>query len=392
MIATVSIATAVTQAAETKFEAYTQQIPGTTVSFEMVPIPGGTIKVGTPANAANRDEKDLPQQEVTIKPFWMGKHEVAWQEYINYVFGDREEIEKEKADGVTRPTKPYGSVYRERGEKGYPAIGMSQLSATEYCKWLSRKTGVKYRLPTEAEWEYACRAGATTPYFWGDDPSKAGEYAWYTENSKETTQPIGKKAPNKFGLHDIAGNVAEWVAKDDTNAPGVLRGGAFSEPVTSLRCAARMIETEEWNELDPQSPPSIWWLSAADFAGFRLVRSAEEDSQTSAKPAAQAAAKPAAQAAAKTAAVGDLAKTKALYKKYCAGCHGQTGKGDTKLGKKYKARDYTSPEVKKTLKDEAMFKAIKEGLTVDGHEVMKPYADKMTDAEIRDVVQLMKDF
>ena len=181
-------------------------------------------------------------------------------------------------DGISHPTPPYGSVYRERGEKGYPAIGMGLPAASEYCRWLSKKTGVKYRLPTEEEWEYACRAGAKTAFFWGDDPIGAKDYGWFKENSAtsslgETTHPIGKLKPNPFGLHDIVGNLAEWCAAVDKDAPHVVRGGAFSEPVTRLRCAARMIETPEWNELDPQSPQSIWWLSSADFVGFRVVRS-----------------------------------------------------------------------------------------------------------------------
>jgi len=258
-----------------KLENYTEKIPGSTVSFDMVAIPGGEITIGSPENEPGRDKNEQAPKKVTVKPFFMGKNEVSWQEYILYVFGEKEDVEKEKAQGVTRPTKPYGSVYRERGEKGYPAIGMSQHSAANFCKWVSFKTGKTYRLPTEAEWEYACRAGSTTAYFWGNDPAQAKEYAWYKENSKATTQPIGKLKPNKFGLYDIVGNVGEWCAKESPDAPAILKGGTWSEEVTKLRSASRMIDCPEWNELDPQSPPSIWWLSAADFVGLRLVRSAE---------------------------------------------------------------------------------------------------------------------
>jgi formylglycine-generating enzyme required for sulfatase activity len=259
-------------AAETN---YVQQIPGSTVTFEMVAIPGGTL---TKTKSGGEAEK------ISIAPFWMEKYEVKWEEYLLWVFGDREQFEKEKLDGITHPTKPYGSVYRERGEKGYPAIGMSQLSATEYCKWLSWKTGLKFRLPTEAEWEYACRAGTTTPYFWGDDASQAGDYGWFIDNSDNTTQPCGKKKPNPWGLYDIVGNLAEWCAKDSKDAPDVARGGAFSEPVTKMRSNARMICTPEWNELDPQNPKSIWWLASADFVGFRVVRSMD-DAKAAAPPA-----------------------------------------------------------------------------------------------------------
>lgn len=370
-------------AADAKFENYTQAIPGTTAKFDMVAIPGGEITIGSPENEAGRDDKDLAQKKVTVKPFWMGKYEVSWAEFLPYVFGDRDEIEKEKKDGITRPTKPYGSVYRDRGEKGYPALGMSQHSAENFCKWLSYKTGEKYRLPTEAEWEYACRAGATTPYFWGDDASKAGDYAWFKDNSEITTQPIGKKQPNKFGLYDIVGNVTEWVQKESAEAPAVARGGAFDQELKNLRSASRMFDCPEWNELDPQSPPSIWWLSAADFVGIRLVRSADEGN------AAPAAAAP---AAAATATAGGDDKTLANYKKYCAGCHGADGKGQTKLGAKMGSRNYTDAKVKETLKDDAMFKAIKEGLKKDGKDVMHPFAEKLTDDEITALVKHMKAF
>ena len=255
------------------FTNYTQSIAGSSVSFPMIAIPGGTITVGSPDNQTGRDTNDQSPVPTTVKAFWMGAREVSWEEFVLFVFSSREDVEKDRLDGITHPTKPYGSVYRERGEKGYPAIGMSQRAATEYCKWLSKKTGAPYRLPTEAEWEYACRAGASSAYFWGDDPAQAKDYAWYKDNSKQTTQPLGQLKPNKFGLYDVVGNVAEWCAKTDPNNAAVVRGGAFSEPVTRLRCAARMIETPQWNELDPQSPPSTWWLSAADFVGLRVVRS-----------------------------------------------------------------------------------------------------------------------
>ncbi len=268
---------------------YIEKIPGTTATFDMVAIPGGTISIGSPANEAGRTPNDLAQTSATIKPFWMGKCEVTWAEYSGFVFTDKEEVEKAKAAGVTRPTKPYGSIYRERGDKGFPAIGMSQLSAAEFCKWLSYKTGKKYRLPTEAEWEYACRAGSTSPYFWGADAAKAKEYGWFVDNSQATTQPCGKLKPNKFGLFDIVGNVAEWTSLSAKDAPGVVRGGAFTSEAADIRSAARMIDEPAWNAVDPQSPKSIWWLSAADFVGLRVVRSGEEGAaQAEAKPAATA--------------------------------------------------------------------------------------------------------
>ena len=263
-------------AGERKLESYTQAIPGTTVAIEMVAIPGCEATLGSPGDEAGREPAEPAPQRVSVEPFWLGRYEVTWEQFLPFVFADRADLEKEKADGVTHPSKPLGSVYRDRGETGYPAIGMSRKTAVEFCKWLRFKTGRPYRLPTEAEWEYACRAGAATPYAWGEDGTKAGDYAWFKDNAKGTTQPVGKKAPNKFGLHDIVGNVAEWCAPEAGGAPAVVRGGAFSEPVTRLRSAARMLETPEWNELDPRSPPGVWWLSAADFVGIRLAYSSED--------------------------------------------------------------------------------------------------------------------
>ncbi len=384
-------------AADPKFTNYVQQVPGQTYTFEMVAIPGGEITLGSPANEAGREKSDVSQHQAKIKPFWMGKCEVSWQEFLPYVFIDQKEVLRQvdkiegivDTDGISHPTKPYGSVYRERGEKGYPAIGMGYPSAREYCRWLSKKTGLHYRLATEDEWEYACRAGATTAYFWGDDSAQAKDYAWYKDDSKDTTHPIGKLKPNKFGLYDIAGNVAEWVAKENTNAPAVARGWAWSEPVTKLRCAARMIETPEWNELDPQFPQSIWWLSAADFVGFRIVRSLEDESTAQSESKATA---PVAAAAATSAPAAASAEVLAKYKQYCAGCHGVDGKGQTKIGIKNGVRDYTSAAVKATLKDDAMFKAIKEGLVVNGKHAMMSYADKLTDEQIKGLVAHMKTF
>jgi formylglycine-generating enzyme required for sulfatase activity len=269
------------------FTSYTQKLPGSTVSIDMVAIPGGEAVLGSPAGEPGRDSSDQPQHKAHVAPFWMGKYEITWEQFLPYVFLESSETIPSKdrleglldKDGISHPTKPYGSVFRERGEKGYPALGMSLHAAEIYCRWLSQKTGQHYRLPTEDEWEYACRAGASAAFFWGADPSRAGEFGWSKENAadgsgRQTTHPAGKLAPNKFGLFDIVGNVGEWCQK--TGEIEVLRGGSFMSDPIQLRSASRNLETAEWNELDPKSPKSAWWLSAADFAGFRIVRSQGE--------------------------------------------------------------------------------------------------------------------
>ncbi len=286
---------------------YTQEIPGTSLKFNLVPIPGGTYKMGSPDAEAKRGEDEGPVHEVKIAPFWMGTHEVTWDEYeqfglsIDFKRKQRERVDlgtqpetEKSADAVTRPTNPYADETFGFGRKGQPAICITHHAAMEYCRWLSAKTGKTYRLPTEAEWEYAARAGTTTAYSFGDDPAKLGEYAWYVENS-EKPQPIGKKKPNPWGLFDIHGNVAEWCfdhyekdayAKHGADRPVVLptkkeypyvaRGGSWDDDPEKLRSAARNSSNPEWSVQDPQRPQSIWWHTDATFVGFRVVCPVEE--------------------------------------------------------------------------------------------------------------------
>jgi formylglycine-generating enzyme required for sulfatase activity len=294
------------------FKPYVETIPGTDVKFEMVPIPGGTFKMGSLPTEADRSADEGPQHPVTLRPFWMSKTEVTWDGYDIFAFSqdifkkqeqgvnltNQRESEKE-ADAMTRPTPPYTDETFGFGRKGQPVINITHHAAMEYTRWLSAKTGKIYRLPTEAEWEYACRAGAETAYFFGNDPGQLGEYAWYQENSKERPHPVGQKKPNPWGLLDILGNVAEWCLdrydKDYYSTfkldvptllpvllpgkekfPHVARGGSWDDKPGRARCVARRSSSEDWIIEDPQRPQSIWWLTDALFVGFRIVRPVEE--------------------------------------------------------------------------------------------------------------------
>ncbi len=305
-------------ATEADMKPYKDKIVGTRATFEMVPIPGGTFMMGSPESEAGRKSEEGPQHEVEIKPFWMGKFEVTWDEYEVFMFSldvARRRIEQIEptpldvaADAVAHPTKPYTDMTFGMGKNGYPAISMTQHAAIKYCEWLSAKTGRYYRLPTEAEWEYACRAGTTTAYHFGDDPADLGEYAWYFENSEEGYSKVGKKKPNPWGLFDIHGNVTEWCldqylpdqyqqlsgqksicpwAVPVKTEPCVVRGGSWDDDPEALRSAARRGSVKDWKQQDPQIPQSIWYYTDAQFAGFRLVRPlAEPTNEEKAKIAA----------------------------------------------------------------------------------------------------------
>jgi len=285
-----------------EMKAYTNTIPGTKVSYAMMPIPGGEFLMGTPDSEADRKADESPQHKVKIAPFWMGKLEVTWSEFELFMYPDEERKLKDMiptdpevdkiSDGVSRPTKPYVEMSFGMGKDGTPAIAMTHHGANKYCQWLSAKTGQFYRIPTEAEWEYACRAGTTTPYSYGDDVSVLTNYGWFEENSDFKYQKVGKKKPNPWGLYDMHGNVMEWcldqyeenyntfagalVEDPWTRAtkpyPHVARGGGWDDPAAALRSGARRGSDRNWKMTDPQLPKSTWWLSDAKWVGIRLVR------------------------------------------------------------------------------------------------------------------------
>jgi formylglycine-generating enzyme required for sulfatase activity len=289
---------------EDQMKPYTEIVSGTDFKFDMVPIKGGKFLMGSPDSEKGHKDDEAPQHEVEIAPFWMASRETIWEPYEEWCFemdvqrrklkGQTEKSEWDKlADAVARPTKPYTDMTFEMGKTNRPVICITQYGAQMFCKWLCAKTGRYYRLPTEAEWEYACRAGTTTAYFFGDDPAQLDDYAWCFDNSDDKYHEVGKKKPNPWGLYDMHGNVAEWVLDQHivdaykksagkaasnplfvptTEFPRVVRGGSWDDDPENLRSAARRGSTKAWKMQDPQIPQSIWWLTDATFVGFRVVR------------------------------------------------------------------------------------------------------------------------
>ena len=277
--------------------------PDVDVQFSsvFVPIKGGEFLMGSPETETGRNADEGPQHRVKVSSFWMQQCEVSWDEYepfmlwIERVYPPETNYVSDISDAVAKPSKPYVEMSFGMGKHGFPAIGMSQHAANKYCQWLSAKTGHFYRLPTEAEWEYACRAGTTTAYSFGGEVEKVEKYAWFDDNSNDKYQKVGKKKPNPWGLYDMHGNVAEWCldqydpafylkGKDKLSVdpwnkatrtfPHVLRGGAWNSTygdASQLRSAARSQSKSEWNT-DPSLPKSVWYLDQAQVVGFRMVR------------------------------------------------------------------------------------------------------------------------
>lgn len=318
---------------------YVETIPGTDVKFEMIPVPGGEFLLGSPAAEADRSADEGPQVRVRMAPFWIGKCEVTWAEYKAYMAmydafkrlqaleanapadaapsDDRRlvaehgmnasEYAESEVDAVTSPTPLYDAAYTYSvGEApDQPAVTMTHFAARQYCKWLSGVIRRDYRLPSEAEWEYAARAGTTTAYSFGDDAAMLDEYGWFLDNADQLTHAVAGKKPNPWGLYDMHGNVAEWTLDEYDEAryqklaaearqsgdapldgakavlwptvlyPRSIRGGGWLDEPPLCRSAARFhSEEEDWKMSDPNFPRSPWWFTEepAMAVGMRIVR------------------------------------------------------------------------------------------------------------------------
>ncbi len=307
----------------TGHEDFTEMVPNTSISFDMKAIPGGSFTIGSPENEQLRKADEGPQKEVNISPFFMAAVEVTWDNYLAFysataVEGRSTDTEgartESEVDAISGPTPPYGQPDQNWGLGDRPAITMSYHSAETYCKWLSQVTGKTYRLPTEAEWEYAARGGSETAFFFEGKPKDFGgkgffgklfgkssdeidNYIVYEENSLLKTQKPDVVEPNPYGLKNMLGNVMEycsdWYAEDayeklpngatdpkgpETGEERVVRGGSFKSEIGEVRNAARdYTRSVEWMKTDPQMPKSIWWLTDCNSVGFRVVCEYDEN-------------------------------------------------------------------------------------------------------------------
>lgn len=301
------------------FENFTETVPMTSVSINMIAVPGGSFVMGSPEDEPMRNSDEGPTRLVEISPFFMSELEITWDQYWAfygetmsegrtppskiYAHNSRKDI-----DAVSGPTPPFGNPDQGWGMGSRPAITMTHYAAEIFCRWLSLKTGRTYRLPTEAEWEYAARGGSSEPYFFGGNPKRYSSegflrsvfpadtsvistYAVYKENSGDRTAEPGAVKANPYGLRNMYGNVMEycsdWYSEkaysliaDGTKDPKgpsegtehVVRGGSYADDASLLRSAARShTRHDAWLKTDPQNPKSIWWYSDIKPIGFRVV-------------------------------------------------------------------------------------------------------------------------
>lgn len=275
------------------FLAYDQEIPNSNEKIAMLPIPAGEFMIGSPTTEVNRKSDEGPQKKVKIEAFWMAKFETTWDTYLIFQNRELEKVASTKVDAIARPTKPYVEMSFGQGKNGgFPVCNITHFAARSYCKWLFQSTGIFYRLPTEAEWEYAAKAGSNTTFHFGNDASQLKEYGWFYDNSDGAYKKVGQKKPNAWGLYDMSGNVSEWTSdayvesffktikdgdsnpysNDNVLYPHVIKGGNWDDDADMLRSSARKASTPKLKQRDPQIPRSKWWLTDAPFLGFRIVR------------------------------------------------------------------------------------------------------------------------
>lgn len=304
-----------TKIAESEMADYEAKIPQTGASYSMIAIERGEVLMGSPNDEPGRKEDEGPKYRAKLSPFWIGKFEVTWDEFEPFMItsqprrkdGTRIDPQSAKtfAGLISSPTTPYTEMSFGMGTEGFPAVCMTHHAASKFCQWLSAQTGHFYRLPTEAEWEYACRAGAKTPYWFGRNPEKLMKYEVVDPHEiRVGYEKIGIGEPNRWGLYDMHGNVMEWcldgyeadrLAALRKQFPGdpektvftnphipaatrftrSARGGSWYDAPELCRSASRTFSEPSWMAADAQLPKSLWYLTDAYWLGFRLVRPLE---------------------------------------------------------------------------------------------------------------------
>ncbi|MFC2080064.1 SUMF1/EgtB/PvdO family nonheme iron enzyme [Bacteroidota bacterium] len=297
-----------------KFADFAEKIPYSAVDFKMIAIPGGTFMMGAEEGDKYADADEFPAREISLDSFFMGENEVSWDEYLTWYSqttsqGRTTDIGVlEGIDGLSGATPPYGNPDQGWGVGRRPAITMTFYAAEKYCEWLSAVTGKKYRLPTEAEWEYAARGATNSTYYFegkvkdysdaglkskifGADTSVINSHVIYVKNSAGKTQLPDLVKANPFGLKNMLGNVAEFCQDIYINdayskysglqnnplilsggSEQVVRGGSFLSDARELRVADRnKTKHDDWLKTDPQIPKSRWWYSDCYHVGFRVV-------------------------------------------------------------------------------------------------------------------------
>jgi formylglycine-generating enzyme required for sulfatase activity len=276
------------------------RIPGSSVIFRMVPMPGGEMMLGSSVSEVGHQADEGPTVRVRVSPFWIQDTELSFDAYALFRFAEKDtdstsvDGKRLPVDAVARPSTPYEDPSFGMDGPGYPAVGMTQWGALQFARWLSEKTGRFFRLPTEAEWEYACLGGDDSQPPFGISSETVDSYAWYEKNASNHLNTIATRRPNAAGIYDMNGNVAEWTLDQYEEGyyrslsdsvrmpvdpwrvperlhPRTVRGGNFTSSAEELRCARREESSMRWKRRDPQIPKSFWWNTDSPFVGFRLV-------------------------------------------------------------------------------------------------------------------------